>query len=154
MFAAVQTAPDTAQLTAASALQRLLPALVAVSLCAKQAHWNVTGHSFLALHGLTDEVATAAREWADRVAERAVALGFAVDARPGTVASAAPPFPAGRLGGGETVGELTDALDGAAGTARAALAELADADPVAFDVVVTALEGLEKYRWMLVAQAG
>ena len=49
--------PDTARLTAASALQKLLPELVAFSLDAKQAHWNVTGPAFLPLHALTDEIA-------------------------------------------------------------------------------------------------
>jgi starvation-inducible DNA-binding protein len=154
MPAALQTAPDTAQLTAASALQKLLPELVALSLHAKQVHWNVTGDQFVALHAFTDQVAADARTWADRVAERALALGFTVDARPGTVASAAGPFPAGRLGDGEAVGELVATIDGVVGTTRAALAELDDADPVAHDVIVATLEGLEKSRWMLLAQAG
>ena len=79
---ALQTVPDTARLTAASALQKLLPELVALTLDAKQAHWNVTGPAFLPLHALTDEIAADTRTWVDRVAERAVALGFTVDARP------------------------------------------------------------------------
>jgi hypothetical protein len=79
---ALQTVPDTARFTAASALQKLLPELVALTLNAKQAHWNVTGPAFLPLHTLTDEIAADLRTWVDRVAEHTVALGFAVDARP------------------------------------------------------------------------
>jgi starvation-inducible DNA-binding protein len=148
----VETATETAQLTTASALQKLLPELVALSLHAKQVHWNVAGEHFLALHAFTDQVAADSRAWADRVAERAVALGFTVDARPGTVASSAAPFPVGRLSDGEAVLELAADLDGVIRTARTVLAELEDADPVAHDIVVATVEGLERYRWMLLAQ--
>jgi hypothetical protein len=88
-------------LTATSTLQKLLPELVALALDAKQAHWNITGPASLPLRTLTNEIAADARAWADRIAERAVALGFdlgfAVDARPGTVAAVAGLFPTGRV---------------------------------------------------------
>lgn len=42
---------------------------------AKQAHWNVKGPDFVGLHELFDRVASQAREYADEIAERAVALG-------------------------------------------------------------------------------
>ncbi|HEY9868506.1 MAG TPA: DNA starvation/stationary phase protection protein Dps, partial [Candidatus Obscuribacterales bacterium] len=42
---------------------------------AKQAHWNVKGPNFIALHELFDEVASSAAEWVDLIAERAVQLG-------------------------------------------------------------------------------
>ena len=96
MIATTLPAPDTARLAAASGLQKLLPELVALSLDAKQAHWNMTGPAFLPLHALTDDIAADTRAWADRIAERAVALGFYVDARPSTVAAAASSFPLGR----------------------------------------------------------
>src|SRR6185436_17646072 len=41
---------------------------------AKQAHWNVKGSSFIALHELFDKVAEAAEDAADLLAERATAL--------------------------------------------------------------------------------
>jgi starvation-inducible DNA-binding protein len=137
---------------AASALQKLVPDLVALALDAKQAHWNVTGPAFLPLHDLTDRLAADALGWADRVAERTVALGFAVDGRPGTVAAIARPFLVGRLGDREAIGELGRLLDDVAATARDALDVLARADAVGHDLVVSALEGLEKYRWMIHAQ--
>lgn len=138
---------------AAAALQKLLPQLVALALDAKQAHWNVTGPTFLPLHTLTDELAADAFGWADRVAERTVALGFAVDGRPGTVAAIARPFLVGRLADREAIDELVGILDDVAATARASLETLDRADAVGHDIVVSALEGLEKYRWMLHAQA-
>lgn len=41
----------------------------------KQAHWNVKGMSFIALHELFDDVAEHVEEWSDDLAERAVQLG-------------------------------------------------------------------------------
>src|SRR2546427_12587676 len=42
---------------------------------AKQAHWNVKGPSFIALHKLFDEVVDAAEDSMDLLAERVVQLG-------------------------------------------------------------------------------
>jgi starvation-inducible DNA-binding protein len=150
----VQTVPDTSRLIAASAMHDLLPKLVALTLNAKQAHWNVTGPTFLPLHALTDIRGADTRVWADRVAERAVALGFVVDARPGTVAAVGGPFPGGRLSDHEAIAELVAQIDDVADTARGSLADLAEADAVAHNLVVEVVGGLDKYRWMLGAQTG
>jgi starvation-inducible DNA-binding protein len=42
---------------------------------AKQAHWNVKGMHFIALHELFDKVATSADEHTDLIAERITTLG-------------------------------------------------------------------------------
>lgn len=143
------TVPDTADVTAGAALQAVLPDLVALSLEAKQGHWNVTGPIFLPLHNLTDTVAADARAWADRIAERAVALGSPVDARPGTVGSTTSKLPAGWLTDRELIGDLAERLDEVAGLARTSLEILETADPVGHDIVIETLEGLEKHAWML-----
>jgi starvation-inducible DNA-binding protein len=119
---------------------------------AKQAHWNVTGPGFLPLHALTDEIADDARTWADRIAERAVALDFAVDARPWTVAAAAGPFPAGRIRDTEVTSELIAVIDAVAATARRSIEELAGTDPVGHHLAVEVLGGLDAQLWMLRAQ--
>ncbi len=152
MTASTLSAPDTAQLAAASGLQKLLTELVVLSLDAKQAHWNMTGPEFLPLHALTDDIAEHARAWADRVAERAVALGFYVDARPTTVAATASTFPLGRVSGIEAIAELVELIGDVSATARRVLDQLALADAVGHGIAVEILEGLEKYRWMLAAQ--
>ena len=150
----LHAAPDTARITAASALQKLLPELVALTLDVKQAHWAIIGPAFLPLHALTDEIAAQAAGWADRVAERAMALGFTVDARPRTVAAVAGHFPAGRVPDDEAITELINLLDGVSATARGSLDALERADAVAHDLTVEVLEGLEKYSWMLRASSG
>jgi starvation-inducible DNA-binding protein len=157
MTVANHTRPDRALLTATSTLPRLLAELVALSLDAKQAHWNLAGPAFLPLHAHTDEIAADARNWADRVAERAVALGvdlgFAVDARPTTVAAAAGLFTSGRLTDREAVAELVALLERVAATAEDSLGDLERTDPVAHNLTLDILEGLGKHRWMLRAQA-
>jgi starvation-inducible DNA-binding protein len=137
---------------AASALHKVLPELLALSLDAKQVHWNMTGPAFLPVHALTNHIADDALDWADRVAERTVGLGFTDDGRPGTIAAIAAPFLAGRLSDREAIDELAVVLDDVTVAARAALDTLEHADAVGHDIVVSVLEGLEKYRWMLLAQ--
>lgn len=41
----------------------------------KQAHWNVKGMNFIALHELFDQVATQVEEYTDTIAERVTILG-------------------------------------------------------------------------------
>jgi starvation-inducible DNA-binding protein len=162
MTSIAEVLPETAGLAAAALLQELLPELVALSLDAKQAQWNLTGPAFLPLHELTDRMARDARTWADRVAERATALGFTVDARPQTVAAMASYFPSGRLMDPPAVSgtawpsaivELGARIDHLAASAHEKLGQLAINDAVAHHVTVAVLEGLERYAWMLRAQA-
>src|SRR5260370_41844315 len=48
---------------------------------AKQAHWNVKGSNFIALHELFDKVAETTEEFTDLLAERATALCGAAKGR-------------------------------------------------------------------------
>ncbi len=144
--------PDAADLAAAGSLQRLLPPLIALTLEAKQAHWNVTGPAFLPLHEFTDDLADEARAWTDRIAERAVALGSPVDGRPATVAEGtSDPLPAGRLADHQVITELARRISEVALEVRSSIDVLEDDDAVAHDIAIEVLEGLEKFRWMLVA---
>lgn len=79
---------------------------------AKQAHWNIKGPSFIAIHELFDKVAEAADGFADELAERAVALGGTAN---GTVAVSAKAsrldkFPDGLATQEEFVTSLADAM--------------------------------------------
>jgi starvation-inducible DNA-binding protein len=56
-------------------LNEHLTGAIDLTLQAKQAHWNVKGPNFSALHLLFDEVAEGLDELSDELAERAVALG-------------------------------------------------------------------------------
>lgn len=143
---------DNSPVTAASVLQEMVPELLSLALNAKQVHWNVTGPSFLPLHELTDEIASSASDWADLVAERAMALGFTVDGRPQTVAATRGHLAAGRIRDRFALHALIDLIDLVSATTRSAVAELEDTDPVGHDLSIQVLHGLERYRWMLRAQ--
>lgn len=143
---------DSSQLTAASVLQEMVPELVSLALNAKQVHWNVTGPTFLPIHELTDEIARDANDWADLVAERAMALGFTVDGRPQTAAAAGGQLPAGRIRDRDALLGLIDLIDLVSATTRSAMTELEANDPVGHDLAIQVLHGLERYRWMLRAQ--
>jgi starvation-inducible DNA-binding protein len=56
-------------------LNRHLAAAIDLHAQVKQAHWNVRGPTFIAIHELFDKVADTAAEYSDLVAERAGALG-------------------------------------------------------------------------------
>ena len=57
-----------------------------LGLQAKQAHWNVKGPAFIALHELFDEVAAKIGEAVDEIAERTVALGGIAEGTVQTIA--------------------------------------------------------------------
>ena len=61
--------------------------LQALAVNGKQAHWNVRGENFVAIHELIDTIVGNAQTGADHAAERIVALGLPIDARVGTVAA-------------------------------------------------------------------
>lgn len=56
-------------------MQKTLADALCLYLGAKQAHWNVKGMDFKPLHDLFESVAVGATSAADRIAERASALG-------------------------------------------------------------------------------
>ena len=67
--------PEARRVAVVALLNRQLADLLDLRLQAKQAHWNVKGPHFAALHTLFDEVAGELDGLADTVAERAVVLG-------------------------------------------------------------------------------
>jgi starvation-inducible DNA-binding protein len=121
---------------------------------AKQAHWNVKGPSFFALHELFDKVADEARDYADTIAERIVQLGGIVE---GTIRAAAkrsslPEYPLSALDQTEHVQALSSALAGFGKAARAAIDqcdELRDRDSA--DLFTEISRGVDKLLWMVEA---
>ena len=65
------------KLSSVTQLQPLVATFQDLYLEAKMAHWNVRGLDFLPVHRMFDEIVDAAGGWADRLAERIGALGYA-----------------------------------------------------------------------------
>ncbi len=78
----------------------------------KQAHWNVKGANFIALHGLFDDVAGHVLDAVDTIAERAVQLGGLADGTSQTVAkkSSLKPWPVATKGSAAYVKNLSAVL--------------------------------------------
>jgi starvation-inducible DNA-binding protein len=147
----VITTPGNEQ---AAALDGALADLLDLSLVARQAHWNVVGPRFSALHALLDELAGLARESADRVAERAATLGHPPDGLAATITrlSSLPSVDATLLHNGEVVTAFGAILDAVAACIHRAL-EAFDDDCVTLDLFTSILAGIERFAWMFRAQA-
>ena len=119
---------------------------------AKQAHWNVKGRNFIALHKLFDEIANAAGEYMDLIAERAVQLGGTAE---GTIQVAAQrtefkEYPlhlskeqdhvAARAAYGKRARHAIDQTD-----------DLGDKDTA--DIFTEISRGADKYLWMVESHA-
>jgi starvation-inducible DNA-binding protein len=140
--------------TVGQLLQDTLVELTDLSLRGKQAHWNVVGPHFTAVHVQLDEVIAAVRLASDEVAERAVAIGYAPDGRVGTVAKSTPlpEFPAGPVTVSEVIEHITQALATVCGHLRERVTRLGELDLVSQDLLLQHLATLEKYHWMFAVQ--
>lgn len=123
---------------------------------AKQAHWNVKGPTFIALHELFDKVEEEVEEFADDIAERAVALGGVAlgTARVAAKHSRLPEYPLDISEGREHVQALATALAAFGKSARAAIdtaAKAGDADTA--DLFTEVSRGTDKLLWFVEAHA-
>ncbi|WP_157244484.1 Dps family protein [Nonomuraea typhae] len=145
---------DDAKKVVGEALQGALVDLIDLSLVAKQAHWNVVGPHFRPLHLQLDELVDIAREHADTVAERAVALGVNPDGRAASVASASKLTQPDRawIEDGKVVALFTDLLEGVIARMRERIAVTDEPDPVTQDLLIAVAQDVEKQHWMFQAQ--
>jgi len=133
-------------------LNKTLADLTALMLAAKQAHWNVKGPQFQALHGLFDDLAGEVRNHADDVAERAVQLGALAG---GTLEQAAagaglPPYPPNLLDGLAHVQALAERVALVSNRAREDIIRSIDlGDQDTADLYIEVSRSLDKRLWML-----
>ena len=124
---------------------------------AKQAHWNVKGPNFIALHKLFDEIVDAAEEYMDLLAERVVQLGGTAE---GTIQMAAQrsalkEYPLQMSAERDHVAALSSALAAFGKSVRQAIDqsdELGDRDTA--DIFTEISRGTDKYLWFVEAHLG
>jgi starvation-inducible DNA-binding protein len=120
----------------------------------KQAHWNVKGPNFIALHELFDKISDVVLEQVDEIAERATSLGGTAE---GTVAVASKRsklknYPLNITAGKDHLYYLSTQVAAFGKSVRAAIAdtdELGDADTA--DLFTGISRDLDKYLWFLEA---
>ncbi len=138
----------------AALLQKRLADSIDLMLEAKQAHWNVKGPHFIALHELFDKVYSDTAKYVDLVAERIVQLGGIAQ---GTVREAAkesslPEYPLDISCGKKHVAELAHALAFYGELIRKGIAlatELGDADTA--DILTEVSRGADSNLWFVEA---
>jgi starvation-inducible DNA-binding protein len=146
--------PDDARKATGTALQGSLVDLIDLHLLAKQAHWNLIGRNFRPIHLQLDDVVDLAREHADTLAERAVAIGVNPDGRARTVADSTKvrQLDAGYLQDDKVVAAITDVLAEMGKRFRERIKATDEADLVTQDLLISVAQDLEKQHWMFEAQ--
>jgi starvation-inducible DNA-binding protein len=120
----------------------------------KQAHWNVKGPNFIALHELFDKINDEMEEYVDEIAERAVQLGGVAEGTARMVAkrTTLTEYPLNAADGRSHVEALSSALAAFGKLARKAIGEaneLGDLDTA--DLFTEVSRGIDKWLWFVEA---
>ncbi|MDF3058992.1 MAG: starvation/stationary phase protection protein Dps [Rariglobus sp.] len=146
--------PEARRIAVVALLNAQLADVLDLGLQAKQAHWNVKGPQFAALHGLFDDVAEALDEFADDLAERAVQLGGVARGTLQVLAreSRLEAYPLDAFAGAEHLWALSAALARFAHTAREAIhAAEKTGDAGTVDVLTEVSRGVDTLLWKVEA---
>lgn len=144
--------PAEKRVAVAQLLNEVLADLIDLQLQAKQAHWNVKGPNFIALHELFDRIAEIVEDFVDSVAERIVALGGRADGTIGMVAERTKlaPYPLDIIQGCDHVDSVSSALATVGKASRQAIqraSELFDADTA--DLFTEMSREIDKQLWFV-----
>ena len=154
MYPTKNTLPENIRSQIVSLLQEHLASALDMGSQAKQAHWNVKGPDFIALHELFDKIHEEAEKGIDLLAERIVQMGGIAE---GTIRMAAkrthlPEYPVKIASGHEHVNALATSIAAYADGIRKASSkadEIQDTDSA--DILTEISRGMEKYLWFVEA---
>jgi starvation-inducible DNA-binding protein len=154
MFKTKNDLSETIRVKAIELLNARLADAIDLQTQAKQAHWNVKGPNFIALHELFDKVSEDVEDYVDSIAERAVQLGGVAEGTARMVAkrSALAEYPAKAVDGRGHVEALSSALAAFGKASRQAIAqanELGDLDTA--DLFTEVSRGIDKWLWFVEA---
>jgi starvation-inducible DNA-binding protein len=133
--------------------QRLADSIDLQTQC-KQAHWNVKGPAFIALHKLFDEINEDVEEYVDLIAERIVQLGGIAEGTVGVVTgrTSLVDYPLVLSKGAEHVAALSDALAAFGRTVRVGIEEMNELeDAGSADILTEISRGVDKWLWFVEA---
>jgi starvation-inducible DNA-binding protein len=149
--------PKKARSAMVDLLNERLAELIDLGAHAKEAHWNVRGPAFAAVHELFDEVAAAAGAAVDDVAERAVQLGGRAKGTIRHVAgvSTLPAYPAKLVDQADHAEALGKSIAWVAARLRESIDTASAAgDQATADLFTQHTRALDKILWMVEAHAG
>lgn len=135
-------------------MQDVLVDFIALSLTAKQAHWNIVGPNFRDLHLNLDEVTAIARSGSDAIAERMRALHASPDGRPAVVAEQTDlsTFPHGEISTHDAIDHIVRAIESTVWSMRGCHDEVDSADPTTADLFHEYIAQLEQQAWFISAE--
>ncbi len=154
LYATKNDLPEKARVEVIGLLNQRLAEAIDLQTQCKQAHWNVKGPAFIALHKLFDDVNEDVEEYVDLIAERVVQLGGIAEGTVGAVEerSTLPDYPLALSNGGEHVAALSDALAAFGRTIRIGIEEMNELeDAGSADTLTEISRGVDKWLWFVEA---
>ena len=146
--------PEASRLEVIGLLNQRLADCIDLQTQCKQAHWNVKGPTFIALHKLFDEINEDVEAYVDLIAERIVQLGGIAEGTVGVVEgrSTLVDYPLTLSTGAEHVAALSDALAAFGRTVRLGIEEMNELeDAGSADILTEISRGVDKWLWFVEA---
>lgn len=146
--------PSNVKQASMALLNARLADTIDLALLTKQAHWNLKGKQFVAVHEMLDGFRGQIDEWSDTMAERVVQLGGTPLGTTQAVNSATslPAYPTDIHGIEDHLKALAERYGQVANAVRKAVSESAEAgDANSSDIFTEVSRGLDKQLWFLEA---
>jgi starvation-inducible DNA-binding protein len=156
MFKTKNDIPEATRVKVIELLNARLADCIDLQTQTKQAHWNVKGPNFIALHELFDKINEEVEDYVDEIAERVVQLGGVAEGTARTAAkrSSLAEYPAKTVDGHGHVEALSSALAAFGAAARKGIDqanELGDLDTA--DLFTEVSRGIDKWLWFVEAHS-
>ena len=152
MYRTKNDLPEATRFAVIETLNLRLADAIALQTQVKQAHWNVKGPNFIALHRLFDEISDAILEYIDLLAERAVQLGGVAEgtAKMAVQRSILKPYPLDISAGRAHCEALSSALADFGAAVRQAI-DAADekGDKDTSDIYTEISRGTDQWLWFV-----
>jgi starvation-inducible DNA-binding protein len=154
MFKTKNDLPEATRVKVVELLNTRLADCIDLQTQTKQAHWNVKGPNFIALHELFDKINEEVEDYVDDIAERAVQLGGVAEgtARMAAKRSSLSEYAVKAVDGRSHVEALSSVLAAFGAAARKAITQANDmGDLDTADLFTEVSRGIDKWLWFVEA---